>query len=279
MAASSALAAASLRFFRTCKVIPSCTIHGTLRRFSSYGQNQSRRTPLRRVNRPQVSRFQPTAAAAANNTNEYDRPNSVMLFPADYTDLEYVEEFEYGEDPEEDEEEATFEEDPYYTALTNVMRQKEKIAKERKERWIKNAEPPVRVPLIDARGRSYGRGGRKTARARVWIQPGFGAITVNQKAFEDYFIHMSDRDHILEPMIATKTLGEFDVTVIVQGGGKTGQAGATRHGLARALNNFNPDLYRPPLKYLGFLTRDDRVVERKKIGRKKARKSPQWVKR
>lgn len=150
---------------------------------------------------------------------------------------------------------------------------------ERRKRWLENAKPPVRQSVVDERGRAYGRGGRKTASARVWIQPGFGNVVVNRKEFVDYFDRMSDRELILEPLAATETLGRFDVTAIVEGGGLRGQAGAIRHGLARALNHYNPDVYRPPLKRLGYLTRDPRKVERKKIGHLKARKKPQWVKR
>jgi len=150
---------------------------------------------------------------------------------------------------------------------------------ERRKRWLHNAKPPVRRPIIDERGRAYGRGGRKTASARVWIQPGFGNVVVNRKEFVDYFERTSDRELILEPLAATETLGRFDVTTTVEGGGLRGQAGAIRHGLARALNHYNPDVYRPPLKRLGYLTRDPRKVERKKIGHLKARKKPQWVKR
>ena len=149
----------------------------------------------------------------------------------------------------------------------------------KRKRWIENARPPVRVPIIDDRGRAYGRGGRKTASARVWIQPGFGHVVVNHRPLEDYFDRQTDRELILAPFAATRTCGKFDVTAIVTGGGLTGQAGAIRHGAARALNHYNPDQYRPALKRLGYLTRDPRKVERKKIGRVKARKSPQWVKR
>jgi len=150
---------------------------------------------------------------------------------------------------------------------------------ERRKRWLQNAKPPLRRPIIDERGRAYGRGGRKTASARVWIQPGFGNVVVNRKEFVDYFNRTSDRELILEPLAATETLGRFDVNATVEGGGLRGQAGAIRHGLARALNHYNPDVYRPPLKRLGYLTRDPRKVERKKIGHLKARKKPQWVKR
>lgn len=150
---------------------------------------------------------------------------------------------------------------------------------ERRKRWLDNAKPPLRRSVIDERGRAYGRGGRKTASARVWIQPGFGNVVVNRKDFVDYFDRTSDRELILEPLAATETLGRFDITATVEGGGLRGQAGAIRHGLARALNHYNPDTYRPPLKRLGYLTRDPRKVERKKIGHLKARKKPQWVKR
>lgn len=147
-----------------------------------------------------------------------------------------------------------------------------------KKRWIQNSRPPVRVSEIDERGRAYGRGSRKTAKARVWIQPGEGEIVVNRKDFMSYFPREYDRDHILGPFVASQTCGKFDVTAVVSGGGLTGQAGAIRLGLARALEKYNPD-YRPPMKRHGFMTRDPRMVERKKVGRVKARKSPQWVRR
>jgi small subunit ribosomal protein S9 len=155
--------------------------------------------------------------------------------------------------------------------------QDEKDAK--KMRWLETAKPPVRKPIIDDRGRAYGRGGRKTAAARVWIQPGLGLVVVNRKDFVDYFDRTTDRELVLAPFTATGTCGKFDLMATVEGGGLTGQAGAIRHGLARALNHYNPDLYRPPLKRLGYLTRDPRKVERKKVGHIKARKKPQWVKR
>lgn len=151
-------------------------------------------------------------------------------------------------------------------------------ADERKARWIENAKPPVRVREIDERGRSYGRGGRKTTTARVWIQPGEGVITVNRRDILDYFPRESHREMIISPFIASKTCGLFDVTVAVEGGGVSGKAGAIRHGIARALEKYNPD-YRPPMKRLGYMTRDPRKVERKKVGLKKARKAPQWVRR
>jgi len=175
------------------------------------------------------------------------------------------------------------EEDLDEDALLQRRREEEALKMQREEeakrkRWIENAKPPVRVPEIDGRGRSYGRGGRKTSTARVWIQPGEGNITVNHREFLDYFPRESDRELILSPFIATNTCGKFDVTVAVEGGGVTGKAGAIRHGIARALEKYNPD-YRPPMKRLGFMTRDARMVERKKIGLKKARRAPQWVRR
>jgi small subunit ribosomal protein S9 len=147
-----------------------------------------------------------------------------------------------------------------------------------KKRWIQNALPPVRVSEIDERGRAYGRGSRKSAQARVWIQPGEGEIVVNRKDFLSYFPRETHRAHVLGPFVASQTCGKFDVTAVVNGGGLSGQAGAIRLGLARALEKYNPD-YRPPMKRHGFLTRDPRMVERKKVGRVKARKSPQWVRR
>lgn len=149
---------------------------------------------------------------------------------------------------------------------------------EQKQRWRRNARPAVRVSEIDERGRAYGRGSRKTARARVWVQPGEGEIVVNRKDFVSYFPRETHRDHILGPFVASQTCGQFDITATVEGGGLSGQAGAIRLGLARALEKFNPD-YRPAMKRHGFLTRDPRMVERKKVGKVKARKSPQWVRR
>lgn len=154
------------------------------------------------------------------------------------------------------------------------MREKEAT----KKRWEENARPPVRVSEIDERGRAYGRGSRKTAQARVWIQPGEGEIVVNRKDFVTYFPRESDRAHLLGPFVASATCGKFDVIATVNGGGLRGQAGAVRLGLARALEKYNPD-YRPPMKKHGFMTRDPRMVERKKVGRVKARKGPQWVRR
>lgn len=163
--------------------------------------------------------------------------------------------------------------------LSRLYKKQHEEETRQKKKWIENSKPPVRYIQIDDRGRAYGRGGRKTAAARVWIQPGDGYVVVNKREFTDYFERETDRQMICEPFLATNTCCKFDVTAMVKGGGLTGQAGAIRLGVARALQNYNPKLNRPPLKKLGFLKRDPRKVERKKVGRVKARKRPQWVKR
>jgi small subunit ribosomal protein S9 len=133
-------------------------------------------------------------------------------------------------------------------------------------------------PKIDAQGRSYATGKRKNAVARVWIRPGNGAITVNGRESPVYFARPVLRMLINQPFVASNRLGQFDVWCTVKGGGLSGQAGAVRHGISRALTFYEPGL-RPLLKGQGFLTRDSRVVERKKYGHHKARKRPQYSKR
>ncbi len=126
--------------------------------------------------------------------------------------------------------------------------------------------------------RFYGTGRRKTSVARVWLRPGQGAITVNHRLFEDYFPRETLRMMICQPFQLTNTLGQFDVLVNVGGGGGAGQAGAIRHGIARALVAADEKL-RPTLKRAGFLTRDPRMRERKKYGQPGARKQFQYSKR
>jgi len=121
-------------------------------------------------------------------------------------------------------------------------------------------------------------GRRKTSVARVFLKEGEGSFLVNERALEEYFGRETTRMIVLQPFQVTETGGHFDVVVNVQGGGISGQAGAIRHGLTRALLQYNPDL-RPALKKAGFVTRDPRAVERKKYGRHKARKRPQYSKR
>ena len=139
-------------------------------------------------------------------------------------------------------------------------------------------DQPRREPKRDAFGRSYATGRRKNAVARVWIKPGSGKILVNTKSVEVFFARPVLRMLIQQPLVATNRNGQYDVTCTVSGGGLSGQAGAVRHGLAKALTYFEPDL-RGALKRGGFLTRDPRVVERKKYGRAKARRSFQFSKR
>lgn len=129
-----------------------------------------------------------------------------------------------------------------------------------------------------ARKRFYGTGRRKTSIARLFISPGDGQIVVNHNHFDNYFPRETLRMIILQPMDATGNIGKFNVFVNVKGGGPTGQAGAIRHALARALLSLNQD-YRKPLNRGGFLTRDARKVERKKYGHRKARKRSQFSKR
>lgn len=133
-------------------------------------------------------------------------------------------------------------------------------------------------PQIDAQGRSYATGKRKNAIARVWIKPGSGKITVNGREVETYFARPVLRMIINQPFDVTERGGQFDVVCTVKGGGLSGQAGAVRHGISKALTLYEPGL-RPTLKKGGFLTRDSRVVERKKYGRAKARRSFQFSKR
>ena len=139
-------------------------------------------------------------------------------------------------------------------------------------------DAPVHVQKLDAQGRAYATGKRKDAVARVWIKPGPGQITVNQRAVDVYFARPVLRMILQQPLQIANRLGQYDIVVTVDGGGLSGQAGAVRHGLAKALTYFEPDL-RPALKKEGFLTRDPRVVERKKYGKKKARRSFQFSKR
>ena len=137
---------------------------------------------------------------------------------------------------------------------------------------------PRYVQKLDPQGRAYATGKRKDAVARVWIKPGPGKAVVNGKALDSYFARPVLRMILRQPLGVAKRTGQYDLTVSVAGGGLSGQAGAVRHGLAKALVNYEPDL-RPVLKKEGFLTRDPRVVERKKYGKKKARRSFQFSKR
>ena len=141
------------------------------------------------------------------------------------------------------------------------------------------AEPAAIIePQIDAHGRAYATGKRKNAIARVWIKPGSGKIIVNGQAEEKYFARPVLRMIVRQPLVSAERSGQFDVVAQVSGGGLSGQAGAVRHGVSKALTYYEPAL-RGVLKSEGFLTRDSRVVERKKYGRAKARRSFQFSKR
>ena len=137
---------------------------------------------------------------------------------------------------------------------------------------------PVYVQKLDAHGRSYATGKRKDAIARVWVKPGAGKITVNGKDMDKYFARPVLQLIINQPLELVDRKTQYDIVATVSGGGLSGQAGAVRHGLSLALTRFEPEL-RSPLKKGGFLTRDSRVVERKKYGRAKARRSFQFSKR
>jgi small subunit ribosomal protein S9 len=139
-------------------------------------------------------------------------------------------------------------------------------------------EAELPEPKIDQHGRAYATGRRKDAVARVWIKPGSGKVTVNGREFEVYFGRPVLRMVIQQPLEISNRKDQFDIVATVTGGGLSGQAGALRHGLSRALTHYEPAL-RPVLKEGGFLTRDARRVERKKYGRRKARRSFQFSKR
>ncbi|MBI1188952.1 MAG: 30S ribosomal protein S9 [Alphaproteobacteria bacterium] len=140
------------------------------------------------------------------------------------------------------------------------------------------APPPLREQKLDQLGRAYATGKRKNAIARVWVKPGKGKITINGKESDAYFARPVLRMMIAQPFRITDRDGQFDVYVTLSGSGLSGQAGAVRHGISKALADYEPGL-RPTLKHAGFLTRDSRVVERKKYGRAKARRSFQFSKR
>jgi small subunit ribosomal protein S9 len=139
-------------------------------------------------------------------------------------------------------------------------------------------EVKKREPKVDALGRAYGTGRRKESTARVWVKRGKGQVIVNGKSQEQYFGRQTHLLVLNQPFLIANRVGEFDVFCTVAGGGLSGQAGAIRHGISRALENFEPTL-RPVLKKAGMMTRDARQVERKKVGKHKARRSKQWAKR
>jgi small subunit ribosomal protein S9 len=139
-------------------------------------------------------------------------------------------------------------------------------------------DAPVHVQKLDKEGRAYATGKRKNAIARVWVKPGNGKITVNGKEFNAFFARPVLQMVLQQPIVAAARVDQYDVVATVSGGGLSGQAGAVRHGISKALTYYEPEL-RGVLKAGGFLTRDSRVVERKKYGKAKARRSFQFSKR
>ena len=139
-------------------------------------------------------------------------------------------------------------------------------------------QAPVYEKKVDAQGRAYATGKRKNAIARVWIKPGSGKFVVNDRDFQVYFARPVLQLLLRQPFQIAARENQYDIRVTVVGGGLSGQAGAVRHGISKALTRYEPDL-RPVLKKAGFLTRDSRIVERKKYGRMKARRSFQFSKR
>ncbi|HVW54817.1 MAG TPA: 30S ribosomal protein S9 [Rhizobiaceae bacterium] len=140
------------------------------------------------------------------------------------------------------------------------------------------AAAPVHEQKLDKSGRAYATGKRKDAIARVWVKPGSGKIIVNDKEFASYFARPVLQMILKQPILATNRDGQYDIVATVAGGGLSGQAGAVRHGISKALTYYEPSL-RAVLKKGGFLTRDSRTVERKKYGKAKARRSFQFSKR
>ena len=158
-------------------------------------------------------------------------------------------------------------------ALTNAQ------AQAQVQREAPPPQPQEEIkPKLDPQGRAYATGKRKDAVARVWIKPGNGRITVNGRDGPIYFARPVLRMILNQPFVVANRLGQYDVVCTVAGGGLSGQAGAVRHGISKALTHYEPGL-RPTLKAQGYLTRDSRVVERKKYGKRKARRSFQFSKR
>lgn len=154
----------------------------------------------------------------------------------------------------------------------------ERAVRRQREEAMQEETARARLRKVDQKGRAHAVGKRKASVARVWLREGPGHIMVNRRPYDGYFVEIIRRNDVITPFFVTDTLGRFDVMAAVNGGGVTGQAQALRHGIARALQLWDPAL-RPALKAAGLLTRDPRVVERKKPGLKKARKAFQWVKR
>jgi len=143
---------------------------------------------------------------------------------------------------------------------------------------VAQEEQAPREPKVDAQGRAYGTGRRKNSTARVFLKPGKGQVVINGKPQQEYFRRQTQLLVLNQPFLLADRVNQYDVMCTVKGGGLSGQAGAVRHGIARALDNIDPTIH-TTLKTAGLLTRDSRMVERKKVGLHKARRSKQWAKR
>lgn len=163
--------------------------------------------------------------------------------------------------------------DKKITSLKDIAK-----APELQDAVVTVAAPEKKEQKLDKLGRAYATGRRKDAVARVWLKPGSGKVIVNGKDQVSYFTRHTHRLILNQPFLIVDRVGRFDVMATVAGGGLSGQAGAVRHGISRALENFEPTL-RPSLKKADMMTRDDRIVERKKVGKHKARRTKQWAKR
>ena len=163
--------------------------------------------------------------------------------------------------------------------MTKLKIKSEKIQKEKtKNEPVGSRLVKPKKPSLAGVANTYGTGRRKSAVARVWVKMGSGKIIVNKQNIEQYFTREAHAKSILQPFIATKSVGQYDVICTVKGGGMSGQMGAVLHGVARALDKIAPEFH-PILRKNGFLTRNSKVVERKKYGKHKARKSTQFSKR
>lgn len=177
--------------------------------------------------------------------------------------------------------EETYKDIPGLPPVEEILQEAADEEKEEKKqkRLAEEAKQALdREKIVDNKGRAYATGKRKCAVARVWISEGPGEMQINKMGVHEYFQNIDSRVHVTAPFIATNTLGQFNLMATVKGGGLSAQAQAVRHGVSKALQNFDPS-HRPTLKACGLLTRDAREVERKKPGRAKARKSFAWVKR
>lgn len=166
----------------------------------------------------------------------------------------------------------------FQSALDWNPEEAEREIRRMQELDIQESVARSRTRQASEQGIAHGVGKRKTSVARVWIREGNGHMMVNKQPYDMYFPDMVRRNDIITPLVVAQCLGRFDIMALVEGGGSMGQSQAMRHGIAKALQNWDPNL-RDPLKSAGLLTRDARIVERKKPGKKKARKSFQWVKR